>query len=85
MNQLEGGFSNHRSAKQLVGLGAIVMRHGIAQGIAISGKRGSSADTVLEIHDKWHIGSITKSIRATMVARLVERSVLAWKTTIREA
>jgi CubicO group peptidase (beta-lactamase class C family) len=34
---------------------------------------------------KWHIGSITKSMTATLVARLVERGKLSWTMTMTEA
>jgi CubicO group peptidase (beta-lactamase class C family) len=35
--------------------------------------------------DAFHLGSCTKAMTATMLARLVEREVLAWETTVAEA
>jgi CubicO group peptidase (beta-lactamase class C family) len=35
--------------------------------------------------DAFHLGSCTKAMTATMLARLVERKVLAWETTVAEA
>lgn len=32
--------------------------------------------------DRWHIGSMTKSMTATLAARLVEQSLIDWNTTI---
>ncbi|MBT6278090.1 MAG: serine hydrolase [Chromatiales bacterium] len=32
--------------------------------------------------DRWHLGSNTKAMTATLVAALVERDVLTWRTTI---
>lgn len=34
---------------------------------------------------KWHVGSITKSMTATLVARLVERGLMAWDMKIGDA
>ncbi len=31
---------------------------------------------------KWHVGSITKSMTATLVARLIERGLVTWGTTL---
>jgi CubicO group peptidase (beta-lactamase class C family) len=32
--------------------------------------------------DRWHIGSLTKSMTATLAARLVEKGLIGWDTTI---
>ena len=55
----------------------------VAQGVAGLRKLGRAEQA--QIGDRWHLGSCTKSITATMIARLVEREVLSWDTTIEEA
>jgi CubicO group peptidase (beta-lactamase class C family) len=37
------------------------------------------------VNDRWHLGSITKSMTATLFARAVEDGVIGWDTTIAEA
>jgi CubicO group peptidase (beta-lactamase class C family) len=66
----------------LVGLGAMVMQDGKVIASAVDGERKYRSGVLLTDQDKWHIGSITKSFTATMIARLVERDELTWNTTI---
>ena len=37
------------------------------------------------VDDRWHLGSDTKAMTATLLARLVERATLRWDTTLAEA
>lgn len=64
-------------AAMLVHDGAI-LESGIA-GVRIYG----TSDAVAE-SDRWHIGSLTKSMTATLAAVLVEQGLLRWDTTIGE-
>lgn len=48
----------------------------------VSGKRIYNEDTPATTSDKWHLGSITKSMTAVLTARLIERGLLNWDTTI---
>ena len=34
------------------------------------------------VNDKFHIGSVTKSMTATVAAMLIERGKISWTTTI---
>jgi CubicO group peptidase (beta-lactamase class C family) len=45
------------------------------------GVRRLGADAAVTVGDRWHIGSITKSFTATLVARFVERGDLNLKWT----
>ncbi|MDR3690085.1 MAG: serine hydrolase [Fimbriimonas sp.] len=60
-----------------------VVDHGEAR-LAVSGTRTMSASVKAAASDRWLLGSITKSITATMIARLVDRHVLRWDSTISE-
>ncbi len=54
----------------------------IAQGAAGVRKRGTTERITLE--DRFHLGSCTKAMTATLVALLVEEGRLNWTTTLRE-
>ena len=51
---------------------------------AADGERKRGSGVWLEIGDRWHLGGITKSITATMIARLVESGQMKWSDTIGE-
>lgn len=61
-----------------------ILTDGVIDTVAVSGEREISTGVSLEIKDKWHIGSITKSVTATMIARLIEKGLLDWTTTIND-
>lgn len=46
------------------------------------GLRSVNAATPVTTHDRWHLGSITKSMTATLVARCVEAGAISWDDTI---
>ena len=48
------------------------------------GVRRLGSDAAVTPRDRWHIGSITKSFTATLVARFVERGDLKWTQTLGE-
>ena len=74
---LEMQLQGHR----LVGIGAIVIRSNMTVGIAVAGVKRQGENIQLESTDMWHLGSNTKAITATMIARLVEDGKLSWKVT----
>lgn len=49
------------------------------------GFRKHSGSEAVSVHDKFHIGSITKSMTATVAAMLVEQGKISWMTTIGES
>src|SRR4029077_10661518 len=66
------------------GLAAAVLRgeRVIAQGVAGVRKRGTAERITL--NDRFHLGSCTKAMTATLVAMLVEEGKLNWTTTFGE-
>lgn len=62
-------------------LGAIIVRDGIIADVAVDGLRALDSSNAVTVDDKWHIGSITKAMTATVAAILVEQSQLSWDTT----
>jgi CubicO group peptidase (beta-lactamase class C family) len=73
-----------RGEKRLVGLAAMVTVNGKVVASAVDGERKTGSGEPLEISDQWHLGGITTSITATMIARLIEKGQLQWSTTIGE-
>src|SRR5262245_59634715 len=66
------------------GMAAAVLRGEciIAQGVAGVRRRGSAERITLD--DRFHLGSCTKAMTATLVAMLVEEGKLNWTTTLGE-
>ena len=62
----------------------MIMVDGNVLASAVDGERKKGSGISLEIGDRFHLGSITKSMTATMIARLVERNQLKWTTTVGE-
>jgi len=50
----------------------------------VAGVRSARGEDPVQRADRFHIGSLTKSMTATLVARFVEDGRLAWESTIEE-
>lgn len=68
-------------SQHLVGIAAIVFRSHAILGIATAGVKHKGESTPLGSADLFHLGSNTKAITATTIARLVEAGKLSWTTT----
>lgn len=53
--------------------------------IVFTGMRRLGATVPITANDKWHLGSDTKVMTATLIAMLVEARKLKWETTLGEA
>ena len=60
----------------------MVMVNGKVVDSAVDGERKTGSGVPLEIGDRWQLGSVTKSITATMIARLVEAKQMKWSDSI---
>lgn len=71
-----------RAKADLPGMAVAVVVEGklVAQGTSGVRKRGGEA--AVTIDDKWHLGSCTKSMTATLIGILVEEGKLEWTSTI---
>ena len=63
-----------------LGGGIIVGDRILAMGV--SGTRKATGDTPVTLEDQWHIGSIAKSVTATLTAILIKEGVLTWDTVV---
>ena len=48
----------------------------------VTGERGVNTHTAATTEDQWHLGSITKSMTATLIARLAESGAISWDDTV---
>ncbi|MEZ6062658.1 MAG: serine hydrolase domain-containing protein [Planctomycetaceae bacterium] len=71
-----------RKSASLTAIGATVMVDGQVIAEAAVGERRQGSDVPVTVDDRWHIGSVTKSMTATVIAKLVERGELAWDATL---
>lgn len=65
-------------------LGLALIRPGAAPEIAVAGVRCADSTAAVTASDAWHWGSVTKSMTATLVARLVEEGAVSWDQTVGE-
>ncbi len=83
-DDLDDILNQYRNKYNLPALGAIVVKNGMTVGIGAVGHRKNGSEKEIGRSDKWHIGSCSKAMTATLVAKLIERGVLNWETTIQE-
>ena len=62
---------------------AVVTSAGI-QFVGAVGVRKRGTEIPVTLTDQWHLGSDTKAMTAALIARLVERGLLKWDTTLAE-
>ena len=74
-----------RNDHGLPSLAALVQRGDQRLGLAAVGVRKRGDATPVTVDDRYHLGSDTKAMTATLVALLVEDGVIAWDTTMAEA
>ena len=61
---------------------AVFLHRGTIAEQAAAGVRAQGRPGAVTGRDRWHVGSITKSMTATLTAVLVENGALDWDTTI---
>lgn len=77
----QDGLAALRTAVGSPGVGAAAKRGDRALALA-DGARALGRPERVTTSDRWHLGSITKSMTATLVARAVERGAVAWNDSI---
>jgi CubicO group peptidase (beta-lactamase class C family) len=66
-------------------LGAAVIVDGKLVALGVDGIRKVGDDTLVTNGDLWHLGSCTKAMTATLLAKQVAAGTLKWDTTLGEA
>ena len=67
-----------RKKHKLPCLGAAVIVEGKLAGVGVVGVRKLGADVPAQTTDLFHLGSCTKAMTATVIARMVEEGALKW-------
>jgi CubicO group peptidase (beta-lactamase class C family) len=65
-------------------IAAAVIRESTITASGVVGVRKAGGPEKVTIEDKWHIGSCTKSITATLAAMLVQEKKLRWDSSVAE-
>jgi CubicO group peptidase (beta-lactamase class C family) len=73
-----------RSEVDAPALGLMIQRAGAEPQVHVDGVRQAGEEDAVTTTDAWHWGSITKSMTATLVARLVEKGEVEWTDTVGE-
>src|SRR5262245_41398843 len=73
-----------RTRYDLPGLAAAVVRGGRVSALGVDGVRQAGTTEALELDDRFHIASCTKSMTATLAAIAVRRELFEWSTTLSE-
>ncbi|MEI7672256.1 MAG: serine hydrolase domain-containing protein [Deltaproteobacteria bacterium] len=72
-------------AQQLPAVAAVVIKGNRIISPGVTGVRKLGDSTRATLQDRWHLGSCTKPMTATLIAALVERGAMKWETTIEAA
>lgn len=80
----DAGLAELRRVAGAPALAAAAARRGGETRIWADGERAVGSGAAVTREDQWHIGSITKSMTATLVARLVDQGALSWDDTVGE-
>lgn len=72
------------AGSKIPAVGALIIRDGKVAEQAVRGVRRNDGKAAVGVDDVWLIGSTGKVMTVAMIARLVERGVLAWDTPLEE-
>jgi CubicO group peptidase (beta-lactamase class C family) len=78
-------LSEMRTAHGIPAMAAAYLTSQGLREMGVVGTRKQGTDVPVTLNDKWHLGSNTKMMTATLIASLVEREKLSWNTTMAEA
>lgn len=81
---LEDFIDQYRDQSGLPGVALGVIKDGDVVDISARGQRLVGGPENIELDDKFHWGSLTKSVTGTMIGKLIEDGVLDWDTTVGE-
>ena len=78
-------LESQREKQGLPAVAAVVIDSDRVVARGVAGARKAGGTVRARGNDRWHLGSCTKAMTATMIAVLVERGVLSWDTTVAQA
>lgn len=83
-NALEELLTRGLEATGVPGIAAVIMEDGQITHAAAVGVRMVGEEDAITVDDRFHIGSITKSMTATVLAGLIDSGALRWDSTLEE-
>lgn len=81
-DELSDAIASAKSGSKVPAVGAVILRDGAVSAQAVLGVREAGSKAAVALDDVWLIGSTGKVMTAAMIARLVERGLLAWDTPL---
>lgn len=81
-HELQSILENIRRRARMPALAAAAIENGEIVEIGATGFRKFGDDEEVTMEDRWHVGSCTKSMTATLAAILIEQGKIDWATTI---
>lgn len=82
--QLKEKLEAVRLAYNLPAVAGMIIKGDEILEMDVSGYRDANQLDKVTVNDRWHIGSLTKSMTATIAAKLVEQGLLSFESTVRE-
>jgi len=82
MSDLQSDLEQIKRCQRVPALAAAAHINGEQRGLAVVGKRRIRTKETASTKDKWHIGSCTKPMTATLAGIWIEQGLLDWNTTI---
>ena len=84
IDDLSGAVEKILKSTDVPAAAVAVLTQGELRGAGVAGVRKRGDDEKATIDDKFHIGSCTKAMTATLVGTFVERGDLSWDATTEE-
>jgi len=81
-DELSAAIASAKSGSNVPAVGAVILRDGAVSAQAVLGVREAGGAAAVTLNDVWLIGSTGKVMTVAMIARLVERGLLAWDTPL---
>ena len=82
---VESLLENIREVSGIPAIAAAIVKDGRIVDVATVGVREVDTQEGVKSDDRFHIGSVTKSMTATVIGKLVEEGKLSWSTTVSNA
>ena len=82
--ELDAVLQRIRDEEGVPALAALLIHRGKVVESGAVGVRAIELPERVTVDDRWHLGSITKPMTATLAAVLVEGGVIGWETTVGE-
>jgi len=81
-DELAAAIAAAKSGSNVPAVGAVILRDGAISAQAVLGVREAGSTAAVAQGDVWLVGSTGKVMTVAMIARLVERGLLAWDTPL---